>query len=118
MSRTNPVLRRQARYIDPEQLQRGRENADVRRAETEHNQQQGVWNMAKRDRSPMGFKRVDTRAAEEGFTAYGDLNARLDEALDEIDAAMKRGRLASDTGGATDDDLRRSAALRNRKAGA
>lgn len=117
MSRTNPLLRRQARHTDPAQLERGRENFAALRAQHEYDHQQATWKaqeMAKREKSPMNFNRVDTSAAEEGLIAYGELNARLDDALDEIDQAMKRGRLAQ-ASGTSDDDLRRSTALRNRR---
>lgn len=106
-------------HIDPKQLQRGRENHDVLREQYEYDQQhaqQRRMEMAGRQKSPTGIVRA-ALPVDDAKTAVGELNRKLDEALDEVERAMQRGQLAG-RGAATDDDLHRSAALRKRKGGA
>ena len=69
--------------------------------------------MSKRDKSPMGFARTDISRAQVALDGWGELNAALDEAIDEIEKAMGRERLTTNTGRLDRDDLGRAPALRN-----
>lgn len=67
--------------------------------------------------SVMGHRRVDLRAAEHAQQQWGDLNAKLDAALDVIGEAMQRQRVAGPEHGLSGDDLRRSPVLAKRFGG-
>ncbi|MCA9644035.1 MAG: hypothetical protein KC492_25255 [Myxococcales bacterium] len=67
--------------------------------------------------SVMGHRRVDLRAAEHAQQQWGQLNAKLDEALDVIAQAMERQRVAGPSHGLSADDLRRSPSLAQRFGG-
>lgn len=112
----SPTSDRMNRRPSPTHLERGRENVAAINEQHERDREAArLWEqtMTKRDQSAMGFARTDTSRAQAALDGWGELNAALDEAVDEIEKAMGRERLAANAGRLDRGDLGRAPALRN-----
>lgn len=61
-----------------------------------------------------GAARIDRDAADRAVSKWGELQEQLDEALDVIEAAMRRERLVDSANRPSASDVSRSSALRER----
>jgi hypothetical protein len=107
-------LDRMTRHVPADQLNRGRENVAAIREQYEQDQYNAELTrrvMATRDKSPMGLVRTDTRNAQAALDAWGELNAALDEALDELEKAFVRERQMATASGPDESDTRRAPVL-------
>jgi len=107
-------LDRMNRRISPGDLSRGQENHAAIRERHELDQFNAELTrrvMATRDTSPMGLVRTDTSTAQAALDAWGELNAALDEALDELEKAFARERQTAAASGPDESDTRRAPVL-------
>lgn len=117
MSRRTPTRFRDALFVPPSRFEDGQRNQEWHETErersialAEHWRTEGM----KKEVSGTGVTRARLRT-QEAQTAVGALNRRMDEAFDEVRAALSRESLARQGGAAERSaDASRSSALRER----
>lgn len=119
MRRRSPTRDRMRGHVPQDQLQRGRENVAAIREQREQEQQLAQrrrQEMADREKNPTGIVRARLNV-DGAKSALGELNRKLDEAIDEVRMAFQREAQVTEAGNmAREDDAKRAPALGGSKA--